>query len=1526
MSRYSHKGKTFIGLKKTQDDNLLKLGSLLDKGTLPDTITQLQDILNPLLNNIFVDGPLSQLPTEFNIANTTTGYDNIYTIPTKKANLDVDKYKAFLKFMIKKLYENNTGFSQNTPDGEIITAYCINDNKEDKTSIENIKKRYEKLYLYKNKEPKKYVNKNKQNNANNEWKTVTTKKKHKYESKHENNNESKYPEWVTDLLNLSKKILYKEIENILGIKNILEQNDTEFLETIRKRTDGLLACSKTEIDKNKKEFYTTEYEKNKKTSNTTNTTNNNSSNSSNNTNLNKSKTLITKKEIEKQCKNTIWGIKDYEYSKKTKEELETEFDDFKHFIENTPNELIFMKSFIPPDYFIDNDTPNWESIKELMLSRNRNFKQYVFGYTEDIEHYSKYKTFFELLNMDFNNTDSETCNLLVLWNMVSNLYFNRCAISNTQIPFSIRFILPKKEFNYFDSKTNTFTIKKTIPINPFIKNQNFNLDFIGFINIKFYHEQSQTFRNWILLLFKTDDLDNEFLLDYFTGNIPKIIFLDYKFEYVNNGGLLSRNAVTYEELSDFIKRSDNNEITLYQSSLGNKSTLFISPNNYVLPTLKHLDNLKLTKIKLEKNLDYKFKILYNDSSNKQTPITKPVQLTNMRGGNPIIDNIKLEFSNNIIDLYDDTLTTTKTYSEYFKNCNLINNYDDKEVYECYKSLYNYLLISSDEIQYSFLNTLKFEKKYHIPKYIPLSNKFYSIYEILIKYNILNNCNKNDSILNIGYNMTILEILNQKNYKINNINCIIPSNTDNYYKYISTEWKKQLSILTGVYNVKLNFYTDLIYNLLNENLNKNKLVIYNVYSMDKELYNYENFLNTNNIFLGMLIGLKFTDNNGNFILHFGSVAYKHSADIYYILKKYFKSSSLYYPEISNQSKKTGVCGVFLGFNGITDDEYNYLLNIFNKIKNPDVYLTPLLEDLKHSQNSKVKYVSGFLNNQNYNEVIDFNNSIYISKLLFVQKVLNSLQTKNYKTIKLPTEAQITNAILYCRKYDIPIFDKYSITSQNSIITKTILHDMYGLHESILYKFKTPFQTHITGKIVFNPKFKSLSRQKLKSKSKSKSKLKSKSSFRKTKKSKELSFFNNLFTNDSNTSLKSKSHKKTKKHVSQKSHKPHKSQKSLKHSTMSLEDAITYYNNSLIQVGRLMDVRKDFSKANPNELYYMLKEQYRYYKAATPRNVQNLDKKVQSMLKDYSISQAWIKMYEIITDCDLIPTNRKGIFKSFHICEAPGTFISCINNYIHTKTQYNSYEWKAQSLKPKGAMSKATTIGDTYGLIKRYPDKWDFGIDNTGDITNIENIKYYAKMAKDMNINLMTSDCGLPMGDTKYLQVAYASYVSLLYSLPKNGTLLYKILSPIDIPLMWNLIYMTYKHFKEMYFFKPVQNSQSREFYIIGKGYLGIEQTILDKLLNLIPMFEDNGVGSKFNKEEYDLFNDTYPEEFVIQVQNICEKLASNYVNSIERIIYYVDNIDALGKEYQKHIESYMKEKNEDWIRKYKVMRLDKKLSF
>jgi hypothetical protein len=373
---------------------------------------------------------------------------------------------------------------------------------------------------------------------------------------------------------------------------------------------------------------------------------------------------------------------------------------------------------------------------------------------------------------------------------------------------------------------------------------------------------------------------------------------------------------------------------------------------------------------------------------------------------------------------------------------------------------------------------------------------------------------------------------------------------------------------------------------------------------------------------------------------------------------------------------------------------------------------------------------------------------------------------------------------------------------------------------------------------------------------------------------------------------------------------------------------------MQVGRLIDSRRDFSKparkagmkCDPQTwLYDKLKEQIRYYKGkGTHRQVPNLDVLVQQRLGDSSISQAWLKMYEIISDCDLVPLTQKGTFRSFHICEAPGTFINALNNYIRTKTSYTDFDWIAQSLNTRTAK-----ISDTYGLIKRHPDRWDWGADHTGDITQVENIRYYMKKVQrhhgNQPINLMTSDCGLAWGDPKYELVAFASYVAILAILPRGGTMVYKILSPIDLPLVWNLIYITFTNFKELAFFKPVQNSQSREFYIIAKDYLGTQESVIEKLLDIISRWsrlESQDYKATWLKE-LDLFGDTYPEEFVAQVLTISERLAQNYVNSIERIIYYVDNHESIGMEYQKHIEKYIEEKNEDWIRRYRPRKLENK---
>ena len=327
-------------------------------------------------------------------------------------------------------------------------------------------------------------------------------------------------------------------------------------------------------------------------------------------------------------------------------------------------------------------------------------------------------------------------------------------------------------------------------------------------------------------------------------------------------------------------------------------------------------------------------------------------------------------------------------------------------------------------------------------------------------------------------------------------------------------------------------------------------------------------------------------------------------------------------------------------------------------------------------------------------------------------------------KLPTPEQILSSIIYCRKYNIPFNDNYTEDKLNNITSKTILNDMYGLQEPILHKFKTPFQTYIVNKIILNPKLKSTKKNQNNSYSVLKTlKTSNSSKSHHTKHTKSIlsksnTFFNDLFKSSStqsknktkSSSTQSKNKNKTKssstqsktksKTKSRSKSRTNINEKSLfKIKNLSLDKSLFNSNNSLVQAGLMIDSRKDFTKENPNEEYDNFKSQFRYYRSKGRNKEPNLNIIVQNILGDNSISQAWLKMYEIISECNIVPLNKIGTFKSFHYCEAPGTFINCLNNYVYTKSRFNKFEWMAQSLHPRLAKIK-----DAYGIIKRHPKNW------------------------------------------------------------------------------------------------------------------------------------------------------------------------------------------------------------------------------
>ena len=1207
--------------------------------------------------------------------------------------------------------------------------------------------------------------------------------------------------------------------------------------------------------------------------------------------------------------------------------------------------------------------------------------------------------------LNFNNS----CNQLVNWSLFLNMLYCRCGLANTIPLCPTRFILPLNDKNSNksngDYKFITFDIRdKTAMSDIFDGNLDTNAEFMGIIVIKYYHEETRELRLWYFFVFKNNDLTNRKRQNTITGVREKIILVNYRLRQINMFGLFEKHNVTHYELLHFInlsKKTDNRKLYFYiPLGINNNDSVFIS-RRPDLESVPFLADLQLTKATITKeeipgnyhlfpktNITIKYKNRYSRAKILQmVKVNNTIHSTIQSGGNGNLP-IKIKTTTDERKLYFSDLTLSRYYINFIESLEIVeniawytdninNNYispDREKIYRYIRNTYPYLIIESNESSFKHLkymrksNNLKINT---ITKYKPLSDEFFRKHELFQKYklfSIFDGIKENThSVLNIGTSLSLLEYISYSKYNFKEITNLLTL-SHNYLANLLAEWQDYIKNVSSMYNINNIGYTGSIYDIskshLTVNIPKHKLVVWGVNRVVYGVVKYNSYYNTPLYISGILFSLQHLVNGGILIFTIESVAYKHTADIILIIAQYFDKWDLVYPETYNRYKRSGTNAIFTNFKGITDKDIKYLEDLLEKVKKiyPDdandynITDDTLRRELHITRqdipskplDSIISFLDYDINDKIYEPFRLFNDARYMDQLLYITKMINVLSSPDrdkYLDIKLPTNDQITSSIFYCKKYDIPYFDKYNTSKIDLLISRNILSEMYGIHEPILYQFKTPFKTYIANKIILNPNLisirtktssntrhsilKSIHSNHVNSKSgHSKSTLNLKLTKKISERDTIGAIFRDMF---SKTSNHNNSNKISSKHKTGRYRKTRKS--SLKRSNISLLNPLFTSNNQLVQVGRLIDSRRDFSKPQKQQdsktdpqtwLYDEIKEKFRYYKGkGVDRNVTNLDIMVQEYLGDRSISQAWLKMYEIITDCELVPRNQKGIFRSFHICEAPGTFINAINNYIHTKTQYGDFEWDAQSLNPKIAKIK-----DQFGLIRRHPERWDYGVSQTGDITQVKNINYYKKqVARRPPIQLMTSDCGLEWGNPKYEFVAFASYVAILNILPVKGTMLYKILSPIDLPLMWNLIYITFTNFKEMYFFKPVQNSQSREFYIVAKDYLGTDPKVLDKLLEIIQKWEKlENVPTPYKAkwlEELDLFRDQYPEEFVTQVITISERLAQNYVNSIERIIYYVDNNDLLGNEYKKHIEKYIEEKNEEWMKRYRPKKLDNK---
>jgi 23S rRNA U2552 (ribose-2'-O)-methylase RlmE/FtsJ len=213
-----------------------------------------------------------------------------------------------------------------------------------------------------------------------------------------------------------------------------------------------------------------------------------------------------------------------------------------------------------------------------------------------------------------------------------------------------------------------------------------------------------------------------------------------------------------------------------------------------------------------------------------------------------------------------------------------------------------------------------------------------------------------------------------------------------------------------------------------------------------------------------------------------------------------------------------------------------------------------------------------------------------------------------------------------------------------------------------------------------------------------------------------------------------------------------------------------------------------------------------------------RRIGSLVKFSKVSNAWLKLYEILEYFSIGPALKK--INHFDNAAFPGNFLMAAKYYAQKNKI--AYDWHASSLLLKSDDTE-TPLEDSYGLYKDYPKNWIMDKKNNGDVTLTKNILDGAKKMKSKGINLYTSDLGFDVSDDynqqEELQML-ANFGQIVYGLQvlrQNGcfvTKQYTFFNGFTLSIM-TLLAST---FKEFYICKPATSREANsETYLVGKGY-------------------------------------------------------------------------------------------------------------
>ncbi|XP_017893348.1 cap-specific mRNA (nucleoside-2'-O-)-methyltransferase 2 [Ceratina calcarata] len=323
-----------------------------------------------------------------------------------------------------------------------------------------------------------------------------------------------------------------------------------------------------------------------------------------------------------------------------------------------------------------------------------------------------------------------------------------------------------------------------------------------------------------------------------------------------------------------------------------------------------------------------------------------------------------------------------------------------------------------------------------------------------------------------------------------------------------------------------------------------------------------------------------------------------------------------------------------------------------------------------------------------------------------------------------------------------------------------------------------------------------------------------------------------------------------------------------------------------------------------------------------SAKNVIPRLKSNIQPELLTQAWCKFHEIVSSFPLIPLDyiwrNDNYFKSIHLCEAPGAFVTSLNHWLQTNVPDMHWDWTAMTLNPYYEGNSVSTMIDDDRFIRHTLDYWYFGEDNTGNIMTLNNFTGLIKHSvPHKDIFLVTADGSVDCADVPAEQESVLTHLhfcetlAALHLLAAGGSFLLKIFTMFECNTIC-LLYLLACCFTNVSITKPATSKEGNsEVYVVCTNFKR-PVNITSYLEKLKEYYECDPKTAIFNESDI-------PRYFIEKIINCSNFFKTHQCSVIQNNIDTFNNYNYDAFLSMRQIQRSVADK---YIKDYKIRKLGK----